>query len=393
MPIPPSHAAHGAGFSRNRGLRFTGHTGRAALVSLLLGAGVAFANPILPVIPGLPPPNTPGVTSGTSVAIAYNGGDLALAPQQPGCNHDSNGYSVQCTWANSDDESQGGTHAASSTSAAAGIQNGLVQVGQPYGLGGLAVGQASVSGSEAHGDASASASSDMQAGTESTAGYNWFDNVTVNSDSLAFGTQVTLFASLTIDVQITGHGGGGAYVNGEVFGGGDGDFGFDTTAINEVDSFGNYAVYATPAEFTAYVGEVMPINGSFGLEVQSDSDQTTCLIGGVSGACGNESVTQDANGNEVLCTDCSGDGDGDATYAAWTATADHSAHFTLSSMDPSQDLTFTSDSGCSYTNGYGCDPVPSETPEPSPLWLLGTGFLALAGLLYRRSTAANASRA
>jgi hypothetical protein len=167
---------------------------------------------------------------------------------------------------------------------------------------------------------------------------SWNDTLTIGGP--APGSPVTLVATMGIEAQFLGQGNGHAVLNGC----------FNSVAFGQLCVFGssgtdgvfpNVLPKSTTIQFTAHVGD------------------TFVLQGNLSGS---------AYANNL------GTGNPSSDASDWSLLATNSAHYTITSLTPGVDLTLAS--GCSITNGLGCDSPVSGAPEPGSLLLVGAALLA-----------------
>lgn len=216
---------------------------------------------------------------------------------------------------------------------------------------------ASVSASEGHIGLSLSADAEGIGNAQANGSASWNDVLTVSSSTLAKGEQVHLVATLSISAELVGLGGPGSVSVQACFQ----DANQSIFQICTLGQGSNTAPLQLPATvtqpFTATVGETIALAGN---------------------AIGTASAAYSA--------------DPDFVQSSWSMVATDSAHFSITSITQGVDLTLAS--GCSITDGYGCDSPPSgETPEPPTLALLLGGGLLLAGLGWRRRTLIRAASA
>jgi hypothetical protein len=212
---------------------------------------------------------------------------------------------------------------------------------------GIGDGFGSASASEGHIGISADAFATGISVVSSSASANWTDVGTVVSSILAPGTPVQVLARLSIDAEFVGLGYGSSSIYASFNGGT-----IFTLSTNGGDSStGPLTLPATVTEqFDAYVGETINLSGS-------------------------------ANG--AAFADNLNNPDGyEGTDSNWSVVATDSAHFMLTPLTAGIDITTAS--GCSITNGYGCDPVPTTVPEPSSVLILASSLLGLAWLMRSR---------
>jgi len=198
----------------------------------------------------------------------------------------------------------------------------------------------SIAATEGHVGLSVTASASGIGNAQAFADVDWNDTLTVGG--AVIGTPVTLLAEIGIEAEFLGEGGGSEAINGCFNGSIFGQLCF--SGSDDSDSGRLILPRAATRQFTAHVGDILSLSGEFAGGVTVDNRDT-------------------APGNPL---------------SDWSVTASNSAHFMITSLTPGVELTLAS--GCSITNGYGCDPPPSSAPEPHSLLLIGAGLLFVGRL-------------
>jgi hypothetical protein len=198
-----------------------------------------------------------------------------------------------------------------------------------------------VSVSEGHVGISLGADASGIGVAETSARGDWNDTLTIGG--LPDGTPVTIVATIGIDAQFVGLGYGSANVQG--------CFNLAGAVFSQLCTQGGDVT-----------GEQPTLPAGMMQQFQVHAGDTILLTGTASGDVAADNLVNDTG----------------SASSGWTLLATNSAHFTITSPTPGAELTLAS--GCSITNGYGCDPV----PEPTLGLSLASSALALSAIARRR---------
>lgn len=179
----------------------------------------------------------------------------------------------------------------------------------------------------------------------------FWEYITFNDPNRPYNYQETLTATLNLTSDLSSVGDGSANVSAHF-----------NSSFQYCDLYGSLYLCQTIPLFTLLT------SGSFS---STDTSPTLPAVQTQTFQWGNEVpflVYGDMSGNVSASS-------GNGGEASWNMIASNSGHFSITSDNP--DVTLTTNSGCSITNGYGCDPVPqSSVPEPPTLLLIVPGLVA-----------------
>lgn len=198
-----------------------------------------------------------------------------------------------------------------------------------YGGEGFASAGASIGHSGAYAEATG--------GRTSSAGANWWDNVTITSSD-PNQQYATFTLTLSLSAAFVGDGSGTAFTRVN-FSAADNSFIWDKS-VGLNNDYDPNAPTSISEQVVLYVGETFNVTG--GIAVRAFGSQS----------CDQYGVNCTPESEQVLAT--------------------HSGAFSLVSNDPN--ASFTTASGCAL-DGNPCGSAPTSTPEPASAWLLASALL------------------